>query len=85
MRIDDDYKIESKDPLNVVLYKRRIIQDEKSKRFGEEDWDPVGYYPTLKLALKRYCDLKINEAIIDYDTLIQRFDELMAKVNEIKG
>lgn len=86
MILDDDYKIERADDKNVVLYKKRIVKKSKDKtKIGKEEWEAIAYCGNIKHAFKRYCDIQLNGSLDNYMTIINKYDELMKKIDEIKG
>jgi hypothetical protein len=76
-----DYVIKSEDDKNVVLYKRMIT--EKGKNVGTEYLKPMGYYSNVRAALRRYCDIELNNALDTAGTLLQKYDELMHKIDGV--
>ncbi|MFL0251390.1 hypothetical protein ACJDT4_13280 [Clostridium neuense] len=80
--INNDYKIEA-DILNVVLFKRRIIEGGKSK--GEIVWDAISYEPNVKEALKTLVKREINgTGLKDFKAVVDKVDELMEQINHFK-
>lgn len=62
-----NYKIES-DSLNIVLYQKRV-----RKKGKKELWGIVGYYGSLKSALKAIADLEIKlTELKDFKTICKR-------------
>jgi len=55
MKIGKNYKVES-DSLNVTLYKKKIV-----KKTGKEYWSAIGFYSSLRNALKGLVDLFVKE------------------------
>lgn len=60
MIINDKYSLESVDTLNVVLYEHGTVKDKKSKNFGNETKNAVGYFPNVEKALNFLIDKEIN-------------------------
>jgi hypothetical protein len=84
MKLDENYKIEALDDNNVILQRRRVVQDEKSKNYGQEQWDIVGYYGNVKAAFQRYCNIQLNNSLENYATIMRKYDELMAKIDTLE-
>jgi len=79
--ITDSVRLHSDTPLNWTLEKKRIVSDEKSKRYGEVDWDSIGYYSSPKDAaqalLRRHLDLLLGDkkTVMTLKQLINAVDE----------
>lgn len=50
IQLNKDFRIGTI-PMNFVLEKSRVVDDEKSKNHGKTMWDVVGYYGKLPDAL----------------------------------
>lgn len=85
MILDNDYKIECEDDKNVNLLKKRIIEKSKDpEKIGTIDWDVVGYYPNIKQALKRYCNIQLNNSLDNITSVLKKYDELMNKIDNLE-
>lgn len=81
--INDDYKIEACDELNVTLLRRRIVQNGKNK--GDEVWDTVAYVPNVKIALQTLVTREINgTGLNDFKEVVAKVDELMKQIEKFK-
>lgn len=89
MLIGNKYKIES-DELNIILYKKRVITGTgkghpATKPIGSEYWEAIGYYSSLKNALKGLVDFGVRETKLkDLKVIIARQDELHALIDNLK-
>lgn len=71
MEIGKKYKIES-DSLNITLFKRGV-----SKKDKKESWRVIGYFSSVKNALKALADLKIKESELkDLKSIIKKQEEI---------
>ena len=74
MKVGNNYKIES-DEMNITLYKKSIIK--KGTRAGRESWTALGYYSTVKNALRGLANMKLRESgLKDLITVSKRQDEI---------
>ncbi|MCD2345785.1 hypothetical protein [Clostridium guangxiense] len=81
--INDDYKIEAVDVLNVTLFKRKVI--EKGKNEGEIAWVPISYEPNVKEALKTLVKREINgTGLKDFMAVVDKVDKLMEQIDGFK-
>lgn len=79
MLIGKDYKVES-DSFNVTLYQRRI-----SKKNQKEYWLAVGYFATVKNALKELADRELRETELkDFKAVVKRQDEIYGLIEGMK-
>lgn len=77
--INDDYKIEAVDVLNVTLFKR------KGKNEGEVAWVPISYEPNVKEALKTLVKREINgTGLRNFMAVVDKVDELMEQIDSFK-
>lgn len=58
IKLSEDYGI-SADDLNIILMKRNVNKDEKSKNFGNEYYTNIGYYTTIEGLLKGMMNKQI--------------------------
>lgn len=76
MKINDDYKIETDGDLNVMLMKKF----EKKRKEGEPiqyDFKTIGFYPTIKSALKDFARKEL------FSTGLEDLKEVDRKLDEI--
>lgn len=78
MKLGDNYKIES-DELNITIYEKRF-----SKKSGEEYWKTIGYFATVKNALKYAVDLEVSKTELkDLQIVVKKQDELYALIKSL--
>jgi len=81
--INEDYKIEAPNDLNVTLFKRRIVQGGKNE--GNEVWDSIAFTPNVKMALQTLVTREINgTGIKDFKEVVVKVDELMEQISHFK-
>lgn len=81
IQITEELRISSPDPLNFTVERRRIV--EKGKNAGQEQWDTLGFYTTVKGAaeslirghLMQYLSPEHKEVVMDLKSLINAVDE----------
>lgn len=78
IRITEDVRICSPDPLNYTVEKRRVVQKGDNK--GAVQWDVIGYHGRLWDALHSVLHRKINllidpASVKDLKTLLAAIDE----------
>lgn len=66
IKIDENFYIDA-DSNSYVLKEKYIIQDEKSKRQGEEAFKDKGYYVSLEGTLNGYLKTQTREWINNND------------------
>lgn len=66
IKIDDKFYIDA-DSNSYTLKEKDKIQDEKSKKYGEEIFRDRGYYVTLEGVLKGYLKAQTREWINNND------------------
>lgn len=66
IKIDENFYIDA-DSNSYVLKEKYIIQDEKSKRQGEEVFKDKGYYVSLEGVLNGYLKVQTREWINNND------------------
>ena len=83
IQINDDWRIEI-DPMNVCLQKKTVIEKSKDEsRNGKEVWRDVGYYPTIKAAIRGF--VKHDIAVPDsYWALVTRLDAIYALIGSLE-
>jgi hypothetical protein len=85
MLIGKDWKIETSDPLNAVLYRKRKGINRKTGELAKEDsWELVGYYSTPKNALKTLVDREVISDLKDFKTIVAKQDELYKLIANVK-
>lgn len=72
MKINDKYKMESTDLMNVTIYEKYI------NKKGEDSWKPISYHPSFELAFKSLVDREI------LSTGLKSFEEIEKKIVELK-
>ena len=78
MYINEKYKIES-DPMNLILYKKKIVNITKDKvATGEtkEVWGDPLYFPTYAMALREL----LNQEVLGIDDI----KDVVKRINEVK-
>lgn len=81
--INDDYRIEAIDVLNVTLFKRRVVENGKNK--GETVWYPIAYEPNVKEALRTLVTREINgTGLKDFKAVVDKVDKLMKQIDKFK-
>ena len=82
--LNDKYRIETSDPLNVVV-KERYTPKPKEDEDGnivevfEDQWKTISYHPNLELAFKSIVDSEINI------TVSSGLDAVITKIEELKS
>lgn len=76
MEINEKYKMESTDLLNVTLFEKYIGKEGKNK--GVELWKPLSYHPNFEAAFKYLVDREI------LSTGLKTFEEIENKISELK-
>ena len=76
MKINDKYKMESTDLLNVTLFEKYIGKEGKNK--GKELWKPISYHPNFESAFKHLVDREI------LSTGLESFEAIEKKIIELK-
>lgn len=79
--LDSDHVLKG-DSMNVTLYVKRE-STAKSKIPGKVYWCPEGYFPTASMALKRYCNDRLNEACSSEEDIIDEIDSLYDLIDNI--
>ena len=75
MKIGKDWKIES-DSMNVTLMKRTRVKAKDGKP-AHDNWPVMGYYPTVKSALKGLVNFGVAETgLADIKSVDKKIDEL---------
>ena len=83
LKLDDIYKIDKFDKLNLSLIEKRKVTDKKGVE--RDAYINVGYYNNLGSALKGYLNSRINkeiEADVNIDYLIHKITELKLYIVE---
>ena len=82
MRIGNKYKIES-EPLNVILYEKKIAASGKNK--GKEIWVVLGYYATPKGALDDLLDKRVRKTgLTELEKVVTEIESFRKELKEIK-
>ncbi|MBN1070474.1 hypothetical protein DVV81_04710 [Clostridium botulinum] len=76
--LNDRYRIESLDELNVVVKEKYIPKPTEENPSPEEKWRTISYHPNLELAFKSIVDKEINI------TASLGLGEVVKKINELK-
>lgn len=79
--LNDKYRIETLDPLNVVVKERYTPkpkeEDGKIIEVFEDQWKTISYHPNLELAFKSIVDKEINiTASSGLASVIKKIEEL---------
>lgn len=78
IKIDDKFFIDA-DSNCYTLKEKSIIQDKKSKNYGEEVFRDRGYYVTLEGVLNGYLKAQTREFVQNNETDIK---ELIKEINK---
>lgn len=87
--LNDKYRIETSDPLNVVVkekYTPKPKEDEDGKivEVFEDQWKTISYHPNLGLAFKSLVDKEINITVSSgLEAVIKKIEELKQFKNKI--
>lgn len=81
IKIDENFYIDA-DSNSYVLKEKYIIQDEKSKRQGEEAFKDKGYYVSLEGTLNGYLKNKTREYIQNNNVEIKELLKEIKKQTE---
>ena len=76
MKINEKYKMESTDLLNVTLFEKYIGKEGKNK--GKEIWKPISYHKNFEAAFKYLVDREI------LSTGLKSFEDIEKKIIELK-
>lgn len=76
--LNDKYKIETLDILNVVVKEKYIPKPKEDREIVEDQWKTIGYHPNLELAFKSIVDREINI------TVSQGIEVVIRKIEELK-
>lgn len=76
MKINEKYKLESTDLMNVTLFEKYTGEEGKNK--GKELWKPISYHPNFEAAFKSLVDREI------LSTGLESFEEIEKKIVELK-
>jgi len=83
IKINDKYIIDA-DENQFIVKEIGVVQDEKSKNYGEETQTTLGYYSTLEQAAKGLEKILQRRAIRIKDYTLKEFVEEIQKIhNEI--
>jgi len=79
--LNDKYRIETSDPLNVVVKERYTPkpkeEDGKIVEVFEAQWKTIIYHPNLELAFKSIVDREINiTASSGLEAVVEKIEEL---------
>ncbi len=79
MLIGRKFKIESED-LNITLFKKNT-----SKKTGKDYWVAIGYFSTVKSALKEFADMGLRESKLkDLISVAKKQDEIYRLIKNLK-
>ena len=78
-QISDDYKLGA-DTHQYIIYKKRIVEDVKSKNFGQEVWDYEAYLPRIRDVISYLAEIGIKENIDDLYAALDWVTNLENKV-----
>lgn len=82
--LSEKYKIETADPLNVVVKEKYIPKPKGNGEIVEPQWKTISYHPNLELAFKSIVDREINiTAIKGLESVIKKIEELKSFKNKI--
>ena len=70
------------DPLQFILKKKTIVQDKKSKNYGNENFIVVGYYPDLGTLAKQTIMYAVKQE--DFDSIKAMEKRLNELIKEVK-
>jgi len=76
------YRVAS-DAYSLHLEKKTINTQKKSKNYGKEKWDKIGYYMNLSSLVKAVGEDLIHENIGDIKLAIQKIGELKQVCDEL--
>ena len=79
--LNDKYRIETSDPLNVVVKERYTPkpkeEDGKIVEVFDDQWKTISYHPNLELAFKSIVDSEINiTASNGLEAVVEKIKEL---------
>ena len=80
IKITDKYFLDA-DSNNFMLKEKTINKDKKSKNFGKEDYNTLGYYSTIESALKGLVKSELRKFI--GKSKIQEVEDLTKKIDEL--
>ena len=80
IKITDKYFLDA-DSNNFMLKEKTINKDKKSKNFGKEDYNTLGYYSTIESALKGLVKSELRKFI--GKSKIQEVEDLTKKIEEL--
>jgi hypothetical protein len=87
INISDKYRIERKDDQNIVIeqfFESKVIKGGKHKdEMSEATWKQIGYYPTIKHAL-RAAVLKELGRVIDLEKILDKLADLESKIESLE-
>lgn len=81
VKIDDKYYIDA-DSNCYILREKYIVQDEKSKKLGEEVFRDKGYYTTVESCLEGYLKQVTRKYIRENGTDLKALLEEVKKQNK---
>jgi len=83
LKLDENYAIGA-DPLNIILYQRKVTK--KGKTPGTETWRAIRYYRNCENALEGLVDLKINSTDLkDLETIVREIQATKAMIVKLRG
>jgi len=81
VKINEEYFIDA-DKYNIILVKKSQIKEEKSKNFGEDKFEPIGYYSNIPDALKSLFNKKIKQKIEEKD--FNSYNEFLKDLKDVE-
>lgn len=83
--LNDKYKIETADPLNVVVKEKYIPKSKEAGETVEAQWKTISYHPNLELAFKSIVDREINiTASKGLEAVVKKIEELKSFKSKIQ-
>lgn len=78
IQLNDKYKIETADALNVVVKEKYISKPKEDGEVVETQWKTISYHPNLEFAFRSLVDREINL------TASQGLEAVIKKIEELK-
>jgi hypothetical protein len=86
IQLSEDFRISFEVKDNVTLEQRHVVGDailgKESRKKGESVWKQVGYYSSIRPAVKRYFELELQKSNSLVD-LFNRLEEMETKLETI--
>ncbi|NRT34525.1 hypothetical protein BJV38_002888 [Clostridium beijerinckii] len=75
--LNDKYKIETADPLNVVVKEKYYPKPKEYGEVVEPQWKTISYHPNLEYAFRSIVDKEINITVSQgLETVVKKIEEL---------